>query len=127
MFKQNKKEEVEEVPVPKLTFENLNEITHLVRKYGTTLKVLEYWKMVKLDEKGKIDIICDYSEMNEISSNKYYSYQPLKNINYSGTLVPYAFGSEWISRWSLWIKSRYEQGDKTLSDLAFKDNLTRLI
>ena len=119
MFKKNKKEEVEEVAAPKLTSENMREITALVRKHGNTLKVLEYWNMVRLDNNA-IESILDYSEMSEASSEKYYEYKPLKNVSYRGTFTPYVFGAEWMSKWSLWVKSRYEEGDKTVEDLIFR-------
>ena len=123
-FKTKKTEEEKEPSLydtPKLSFNNMVEITQLVRKLGNTNKVLEYWGMVKLDNKDKVVAICDYQGQSEQASEKYYNYQPLIGIKYTTTLMPFTWGSEWISKWSSWLKHRYDEGDKSLEDLAYKD------
>jgi len=107
-FKKPKEnEEDNSLASPKLSNSQLEEITSLVERLGSTNKVLEYWRMVKLS-RGKVVTILDYSE----SSANYLEFEPLKGIKY-GVMTPYNWGKDWIAQWSQWIDERARYGDIT--------------
>lgn len=116
MFKKNKKEEDEVVSdVPKLSLDHFYEISELVKTYGGTNKVLEYWGAVVLDSNKKVTAIKTYFEMSQVSLGKYQNFEPLKGIRYMGmgtvTYVPYNWCSEWIDLWAKWVREGALRGD----------------
>ena len=123
-----KHEEEENIEIPKLSFHHFQEITDLVTLHKGTHNLLEYWGMVILDKNNMICSIKDYSTQSSRASERYYAYQPLKGIRYS-TTIPYNFGREWISDWSVWIKTRWDKHEdrsKKIEDLVHNSEFRKL-
>lgn len=116
MKKYKKEEEKVECDTPKLKMEHLHEITVLLRLHKTFNKLLHFWGAVSLDENGNITAIRNYHETSEFSWNKYEVFEPLKGIKYTGQgavcYTPYNWCTDWLEKWTQWIRIRAEEGDK---------------
>lgn len=124
MAKRDEKKEESAAQVPKLTVAHYREITDLVRKYGSTIKVLQYWLAVTINEDGSIKAVLDFSEHTGLTMQKYEDFSPLKGIKYVGqgyvTYTPFNWCSDWLSQWEWWItkpENRHE-GKGLLADPA---------